>query len=44
MNCFDCNKQMDLYYEFVVCYLVGDKMEYICEVCSEVRQQEVEQG
>ena len=40
MNCHDCNKQMDLYYEFVVCHHVKDKMEYTCEDCSEARREE----
>jgi len=41
VNCSDCNKQIDpmISDEPVVCFLVGERMEYTCEDCSEGRQQ-----
>jgi len=44
VNCSDCNKQIDpmISNEPVVCFLVGEEMEYTCEDCSDIREQEVE--
>jgi DNA-directed RNA polymerase subunit RPC12/RpoP len=40
VNCSDCNKQIDPYDEYdepVMCFLIGERMEYTCEDCSEDR-------
>lgn len=39
MRCFDCKRKMDLYDEPAMCFLVGDKMEYTCKGCSDIREE-----